>query len=47
VEKKDIGPRWFAQEYGCEFMDMVGAVFSGADIDQMLVPGVSTLEFPS
>jgi len=45
-ERRVIGDRWFAQEYCCEFMDMLGAVFSGSDIDAMFVSGVKALEFP-
>jgi hypothetical protein len=32
-ERRALGERWFLQEYACEFMDMIGAVFSGALID--------------
>jgi hypothetical protein len=46
-ERKDIGPRWYAQDYGCSFEDMIGAVFSGDAIDNMIVPGTETLEFPT
>jgi hypothetical protein len=46
-ERRAIGERWFNQEYGCEFMDMVGAVFSGADIDAAVALPVARLEFPA
>jgi Terminase large subunit, T4likevirus-type, N-terminal len=35
-ELESIGRRWFAQEYGCEFVDAVDQVFSQADIDRAL-----------
>jgi hypothetical protein len=47
AEKRDIGARWFQQEYNCEFMDMVGAVFSGADIDALLSRPVEAVRFPT
>lgn len=47
TERRALGERWFAQEYGCEFMDMAGAVFSGADIDALLSVPVGSLEFPA
>lgn len=31
-ERRTLGARWFLQEYGCEFSELVGAVFSGEDI---------------
>jgi hypothetical protein len=37
-ERLDLGDRWYRQEYGCEFTDMTGAVFSGAEIDRAFVP---------
>jgi hypothetical protein len=45
-ERRAIGERWFRQEYGCEFMDMIGAVFSGADIEAALSVPVPALLFP-
>jgi hypothetical protein len=45
-ERRNIGERWFRQEYLCEFLEAVGAVFSGADIDAAFVPGVRTIPFP-
>lgn len=44
-ERAAIGERWFKQEYQCEFLSAVGAVFSGDDIDAAFVPSVQTLEF--
>lgn len=32
-ERQDIGERWWAQEYRCEFVDTIGAVFAGEDIE--------------
>jgi hypothetical protein len=46
-ERRSIGERWFRQEYECEFLTAIGAVFSGDDIDAAIVPGVRVLEFPS
>jgi hypothetical protein len=46
-ERRAIGERWFRQEYGCEFLTAIGAVFSGDDIDAAIVPSVRPLEFPA
>jgi hypothetical protein len=35
-ERAALGERWFMQEYYCIFMEMMGAIFSGADIEAML-----------
>jgi Terminase large subunit, T4likevirus-type, N-terminal len=32
-ERIELGPRWYAQEYGCQFVEAVGEVFSDAAID--------------
>jgi hypothetical protein len=45
-ERIMLGPRWYAQEYECEFMETVGAVFSGADIDALIVEPVAARPFP-
>jgi hypothetical protein len=45
-ERRSIGDRWYQQEYLCEFLSAVGAVFSGDDIDAALVSQVQPLEFP-
>jgi hypothetical protein len=45
-ERRAIGERWYAQEYECEFMEIVGAVFSGRDIEAALAKPVATVEFP-
>ena len=29
----ELGPRWYAQEYGCQFVEAVGQVFSDDAID--------------
>jgi hypothetical protein len=47
AERVAIGPRYYSQEYGCEFMDLIGALFSGADIDAILDRPVEALEFPT
>jgi hypothetical protein len=44
-ERQSIGERWYRQEYGCEFLSAIGAVFSGEDIDAAIVPSVQALEF--
>jgi hypothetical protein len=45
AERAALGERWYRQEYFCEFCDMVGSVFSGADIDAAMTPTVKPLEF--
>jgi hypothetical protein len=32
-ELVELGPRWYAQEYGCQFVEAMGQVFSDAAID--------------
>lgn len=32
-ERMALGPRWYAQEYECEFMETIDAVFRAEDID--------------
>jgi hypothetical protein len=32
-ERIELGERWYAQEYGCQFVEAVGQVFSDAAID--------------
>jgi hypothetical protein len=32
-EMVELGPRWYAQEYGCQFVEAVGQVFSDDAID--------------
>jgi hypothetical protein len=44
-ERRQIGERWYAQEYGCQFMEMLGAVFSGADIDALACADVIARPF--
>jgi hypothetical protein len=44
-ERAMLGPRWYAQEYECEFMETAGAVFSGADIDALLSEPVAARPF--
>jgi hypothetical protein len=45
-ERETIGERWWLQEYGCEFCDMLGAVFSGSDIDRAFSKSVDAIPFP-
>ncbi len=42
-EQRSLGPRYFAQEYMCEFSDAVGAVFMEADIQAALNPDIEPL----
>jgi hypothetical protein len=35
-ERRSLGERWYRQEYECSFEDMIGAVFSQADIDRAM-----------
>jgi hypothetical protein len=45
-ERRAIGDRWFSQEYGCEFLDILGAYFSGEDIEAILDDTLPAEEFP-
>jgi hypothetical protein len=45
-ERLELGERFFRQEYFCEFMEVIGTMFSGADIDAAVTPHVQALEFP-
>lgn len=38
-ERRALGPRWYAMEYGCEFQDDAAAVFDGADIRAAMADG--------
>jgi phage terminase large subunit-like protein len=42
-ERRSLGERWFRQEYLCSFEDMIGAVFSHADIQACLTDDVEPL----
>jgi hypothetical protein len=44
-ERNELGERWFRQEYGCSFEDMIGAVFSWEDIQAAMSDDVQPL-FP-
>jgi Terminase large subunit, T4likevirus-type, N-terminal len=33
-EQIELGPRWYAQEYGCQFVEAVGQVFTDESIDR-------------
>lgn len=37
-ERRDLGERWYRQEYETAFMDAIDAVFSGADIERAMTP---------
>jgi hypothetical protein len=43
AERQALGERWFAQEYGCSFEEVVGAVFAHADIQAALSDDVQPL----
>jgi hypothetical protein len=45
-ERALIGERWYRQEYGCEFLELLGAAFSGADIDALPDPTAAVRPFP-
>jgi hypothetical protein len=45
-ERQVLGPRWFAQEYYCEFLELLGAAFSGALIDALPDPALEVRPFP-
>jgi hypothetical protein len=36
-ELRELGSRWFSQEYECEFVDVIDCVFSYADIMATMV----------
>jgi hypothetical protein len=42
-ERKAIGDRWFQQEYQCEFVDIVGAIFSAEQIAGLFSSEVKSL----
>jgi hypothetical protein len=42
-EMIELGPRWYAQEYGCTFVEGVGQVFSDASIDAAFRDDVAPL----
>ena len=44
-ERRALGERWYAQEYGCEFSECLDAVFSWADIQAALSDDIKPL-FP-
>lgn len=43
-ERRTMGHFWFAQEYGCEFLDAETAAFARRDIDAAFVPEVEQWE---
>jgi hypothetical protein len=42
-ERKALGDRWFRQEYGCSFEDVIDAVFAEEDIQAALTHSVTPL----
>ncbi len=44
-ERKALGAAWFGQEYHCVWRDMIGAVFSQADIDAALSDEIKPFDF--
>ena len=42
-EERSLGPRYFGQEYMCEFSDAIGTVFMEADIHAALNPEIKPL----
>ena len=44
-ERRALGPRWYGQEYDCEFTEMEGAVFSSDVIAAALSDSVKPLTF--
>lgn len=42
-ERREIGDRWYRQEYECSFEDTVDAVFLHDDIEAMVTPGIEPL----
>jgi hypothetical protein len=42
-EREALGPRWFLQEYCCEFTEVIDAVFSNADIEAAVSDEVQPL----
>ena len=44
-ERLALGERWYKQEYGCEFMEMTGSIFSGADIEALIEIPVQAVPF--
>jgi hypothetical protein len=43
AERRDLGERWYAQEYETEFCDVVGALIAQSDIDAALAAGAEPL----
>jgi hypothetical protein len=43
AELRELGPRWFAQEYRCEFVATIDAVFDPAAVEAALQAGVRPL----
>jgi hypothetical protein len=45
-ERRELGPRWYEMEYGCQFMEATGAVFSAEEIDSLTAVPVPALVLP-
>jgi hypothetical protein len=45
-ERRELGPRWYAQEYDCAFVEAVGQLFSDEAIDAAFRDDIAPL-FPS
>jgi hypothetical protein len=44
-ERRELGARWFAQEYGCQFVEAVGQMFSDEAIEAAFREDIAPL-FP-
>lgn len=42
-ERRSLGPRWFAQEYDCQFMETDDQVFSAEDVDRIINPDLPAM----
>lgn len=42
-EREALGPRWFAQEYECRFMDRTDQVFASEHVERLLDPTIEPL----
>lgn len=43
-ERRDIGDYWYRQEYECEFLDLVGSVFTHEEIQRAINPELEMME---
>ncbi len=44
-ERRALGDRWYSQEYECNFVDTLDAVFTHSDIEAALTDDLAPLEF--